>query len=145
MKLDEPEISATSEIWAIATILPGCEVDWLPARRALPISPQHVTWMMLKASPSKHRYLQALYNASTQVAAVARTANNSLRSFVHEMQQRGRAGSRKHFFCATTEAGPGRCGSRVTVAMEQRHGGGSYSPGGTSKAANVRPRRFRPA
>ncbi len=44
------------------------------ASRAFPISPQHVAWLILRANVSKHRYLQALYNASPQIAAMARTA-----------------------------------------------------------------------
>ena len=46
----------------------------LPASRVLPVSPQHVAWLMLKARPSKHKYLQALYSASPQMASLARTA-----------------------------------------------------------------------
>jgi len=46
----------------------------LPASRVLPVSPQHVAWLMLKACPSKHKYLQALYSASPQMASLARTA-----------------------------------------------------------------------
>jgi hypothetical protein len=44
------------------------------ASKAFPISPQHVAWLILRANLSKHRYLQALYNASPQIAAIARTA-----------------------------------------------------------------------
>ena len=44
------------------------------ASRAFPISPQHVAWLILRANLSKHRYLQALYSASPQIAAMARMA-----------------------------------------------------------------------
>lgn len=46
--------------------------DSPPANRILPVSAQRVAWLILKANPSKHRYLQAICSASPQVAAIAR-------------------------------------------------------------------------
>jgi len=42
--------------------------------RAFSISPQHVAWLILRANLPKCRYLQAIYNVSPQIAAMAQTA-----------------------------------------------------------------------
>jgi transposase len=43
-------------------------------KRPEPVSPQQVAWLMLKADPSRHRYLRALYRTSPEVASLAQTA-----------------------------------------------------------------------
>lgn len=45
-----------------------------PAKRSIPVSPQRVAWLMLKSDTSKHRYLNALYRASPEIASLGHVA-----------------------------------------------------------------------
>lgn len=45
-----------------------------PAKRSIPVSPQRIAWLMLKSDPSKHRYLNALYRASPEIASLGHVA-----------------------------------------------------------------------
>ncbi len=44
------------------------------AKRSALVSPQRVAWLMLKAEPSRHRYLRALYRTSPEIASLGQTA-----------------------------------------------------------------------
>lgn len=43
-------------------------------KRPLPVSPQCVAWLMLKADSTRHRYLKALYHASPEIASLGQIA-----------------------------------------------------------------------
>ena len=44
------------------------------ARRPLPVSPQRVAWLMLKADLTRHRYLKKLYQSSPEIALLGAAA-----------------------------------------------------------------------
>ena len=45
-----------------------------PAKQSVPVSPQRVAWLMLKADLAKHRYLRKLYRHSPEIASLHHVA-----------------------------------------------------------------------
>jgi transposase len=45
-----------------------------PAKRSIPVSPQRVAWLILKADPARHRYLKKLYRRSPEIASLGHVA-----------------------------------------------------------------------
>lgn len=103
---------------------------------------------MLKADPSKHRYLTKLYRMSPELASLGRVARE-LFDMIRRRDSKAWPSwldCRTVSVCSLRSTSPKRpeCSdSRVATTLEQRHGRRSDPPVEADQKTDVRPRRLR--